>query len=493
MEDGLLIWILLALPAVGACISLIPRSPRVVLRVVCAVVLATAAVAFAAVMVVLRGSRIHVASGWFFLDDLSVFHLAVLMIVYVLSSFFSVGYFRQEPAASHFTSRIARRFGALWLGALWSMILVLMSNNVGIMWVGIEATTLMTAFLICIPVSPTSLEAMWKYLIMCSVGVAFAFIGTLLVAAAAAPAHMPPSETMLWTLLRANAEQLDPGLMKAGFLFLVVGYGTKAGLAPMHNWLPDAHSQAPAPVSAVLSGILLNSALYCILRYVPILEATTNYSGWSRGLLVVFGLVSIFVAGAFIIFQRDAKRMLAYSSVEHIGIIALGVGIGGLGASAALFHMLNHSLAKPVAFFSAGRLGQLYGSNDMTRMEGAIRASRLWGGGFFLSLLALIGVAPFAIFMSEFQIIRASLWNGSNLVAALFLIGIAVVFVGVLRNVTKVLWGVSSLEHTGADSTLLERSIVFLPLAALLLLGLWMPSTLWRFIERAAAIIGGGI
>jgi len=493
MDDGLLIWILLALPAVGAGISLIPRSSRAVLHVVCAVVVATAVVAFMAVAAVLRGSRIHAASGWFFLDDLSAFHLAVLMIVYVLSSFFSVGYFQQEPTASHFTPRFARRFGALWLGALWSMILVFVSNNVGIMWVGIEATTLMTAFLICIPVSATSLEAMWKYLIMCSVGVAFAFIGTLMVAAAAAPAHMPPSDTMLWTLLRANAEQLDPGLMKAGFLFLVVGYGTKAGLAPMHNWLPDAYIQAPAPFSAISSGIMLNTAFFCILRYVPIMEAVTGYSGWSNDILVVFGIVSIFVAGAFIIFQRDAKRMLAYSSIKHIGIIALGVGVGGLGSSAALFHMLNHSLAKPVAFFTAGRLGQLYRNNDMTYMEGAIRASRLWGGGFFLSLLALIGVAPFAIFMSEFQIIRASLWTGATLVAIMFLIGIAVVFVGVMRNVTRVVWGASSLKYDVAPSNLLERSIVILPLAALLLLGLWMPSGLWRFIERAAAIVGGGI
>ena len=253
------------------------------------------------------------------------------------------------------------------------MILVLVSNNLGIMWVGIEATTLLTAFLICIPVSPTSLEAMWKYLIMCSVGVAFAFIGTLLVGAAAAPAQLPPSETLLWTRLQACAGLLDPRLLKAGFLFLMVGYGTKAGLAPMHNWLPDAHSQAPAPVSAVFSGILLNAALYCILRYVPILEAATGHSGWSREILTLFGLVSILVASAFILFQHDAKRMLAYSSVEHLGIITLGMGIGGLGTLAALFHMLNHSLTKTVAFFTAGRLGQLYGSNDMTRMTGALR------------------------------------------------------------------------------------------------------------------------
>jgi len=262
MENSLHLWILLALPAAGAGICLLPGSPRAVLRVVCAGVLATAAAAFAAVSAVLRGVPVRSAAGWFFLDELSAWHLAVLMAVYSLSSLFAVGYFRQDAAARHFPLRTARRFGALWLGSLWSMILVLVSNNLGIMWVGIEATTLLTAFLICIPVSPTALEAMWKYLIMCSVGVAFAFIGTILVGAAAAPAQLPPAETLLWTRLAGSAALLDPRLLKAGFLFLVVGYGTKAGLAPMHNWLPDAHSQAPAPVSAVFSGILLNAALY---------------------------------------------------------------------------------------------------------------------------------------------------------------------------------------------------------------------------------------
>ena len=247
------------------------------------------------------------------------------MMVFVLSSFYAVGYFGQEAAARHFTPRLARRFGALWFGALWAMILVLVSNNLGIMWVGIEATTLLTAFLICIPVSPTSLEAMWKYLIMCSVGVAFAFIGTLLVAAAAAPAHLPPSDTLLWTRLRASAGLLDPRLLKAGFLFLLVGYGTKAGLAPMHNWLPDAHSQAPAPVSAIFSGFLLNAALYCILRYVPL-------AGGGDG---------AFRAGAGTSSRSSASSPSSWParsssssttpsgcspthSVEHMGIIALG-------------------------------------------------------------------------------------------------------------------------------------------------------------------------
>jgi len=207
---------------------------------------------------------------------------------------------------------------------------------------------------------------------------------------------------------------------------------------------------------------------------------------------VLFGLVSILVASAFILFQHDAKRMLAYHSVEHLGIITLGMGIGGLGTPAALFHMLNHSLTKTVAFFTAGRLGQIYGSHDMTGMTGALRASRLWGGGFFVSMLALIGVAPFAVFMSEFQLLRASLGTGAVAAAVLFLAGTAVVFVGALRHVTSVVWGSPSVDPPPAAAPgALEWSLVVVPLAALLLLGLWMPPALWRFIERAAAVVGG--
>ncbi len=230
-------------------------------------------------------------------------------------------------------------------------------------------------------------------------------------------------------------------LLKAGFLFLLVGYGTKAGLAPMHSWLPDAHSQAPSPVSALFSGFLLNSALYCILRYVSLVERATGHSGWSLRLLVVFGAVSIVVAAAFILFQHDLKRLLAYHSVEHMGIIALGMGLGGAGVLGALFHTLNHSLCKTVAFFSAGRLGQMYGTHDMDRIGGALRSAPVWGKGLLLSLLCLIGVAPFAIFMSELQIVSAAAAGGAWWTLGLFLFGVGVVFVGALKHAVSMSWG----------------------------------------------------
>jgi hydrogenase-4 component F len=371
------------------------------------------------------------------------------------------------------------------------MTLVLVSNNLGILWVSVEATTLLTAFLICLHVTPSSLEAMWKYLIMCSVGVAFAFIGTLLVGASAGPARLSGSDALLWTRLSAAAGNLDPTLLKMGFIFLLVGYGTKAGLAPMHGWLPDAHSQAPAPVSAVFSGFLLNSALYCIMRYVPIVESGTGHVGWALDILTVFGLVSILIAAGFIVFQRDAKRLLAYSSVEHMGIIALGLGLGGFGTFAAMFHAANHSICKSVGFFSAGRLGQMYGTHDITKMKGVLRTAPVWGGGFFVSLLALIGVAPFAIFMSEFQILRTALDTGSIVALVLFLAGTSIVFVGALRHAVSVAWEPPDVHIEPEHAGVLDYVLVVLPLAALLALGLYLPDFVSGTFAQAARVIGG--
>jgi hydrogenase-4 component F len=278
-------------------------------------------------------------------------------------------------------------------------------------------------------------------------------------------------------------------LLKAGFLCLLVGYGTKAGLAPMHNWLPDAHSQAPAPVSAIFSGFMLSAALYCILRYIPIVEATAGLAGWGLQLLVLFGIVSILVAAAFIVFQHDIKRLLAYSSVEHLGIIALGLGLGGFGTFAALFHTLNHSIAKSLAFFAAGRLGQTYGTHNITRMSGSLRSAPVWGAGLFGSLLILIGVAPFAIFMSEFQVLKAAVDRRATLSLILFLAGAGIIFVGVLRNGIAMAWGEPSPVSEPERAGKIEVLLVLAPLAVLLVLGLWMPEPLAHFLKQAASIL----
>jgi len=236
--------------------------------------------------------------------------------------------------------------------------------------------------------------------------VAVAFIGTLLIVASTSAAALHGTDALLWTNLRDAVPKLNPALLKAGFIFLVIGYGTKAGLAPMHNWLPDAHSQAPDQCLPSFSGFLLNAALYCILAIFPSSKPQQATPAGEEVFSWWFGLLSIVVAAVFIVAQHDVKRLLAYHSVEHLGIIALGVGIGGFGALAALFHTLNHSLCKAMSFFCAGSLGQIYGTHDMRRMTRVLRVSPVWGSGLIGSLLALIGVAPFALFLSEFLIMK---------------------------------------------------------------------------------------
>jgi hydrogenase-4 component F len=489
MEYNLLFGLLLILPCAGGGLCTLLPAPRRILAVLCATVAASAGILIPIVRRVFTAGPVEAFGGQFYVDALSGYHLCILSMVFIASSIYAWPYFIREVNSGHITVRSLHQFAGLWCGALAAMTLVLISNNLGIMWVGIEATTLLTAFLICIPVKPSSLEAMWKYLMICSIGVAFAFLGTLMVAASASGLHLSLSETLLWTKLRQGAVSLNPMLLKAGFLCLLVGYGTKAGLAPMHSWLPDAHSQAPAPVSALFSGFMLSTALYCILRYLPIVEATAGLAGWAPPLLVLFGIISILVAAAFISFQHNIKRLLAYSSVEHLGIIALGFGLGGLGTFAALFHTLNHSICKTLAFCAAGRLGQIYGTHNMTKMSGSLRSAPVWGAGLFGGLLVLIGVAPFAIFMSEFQVLKAAIDRRATLTLILFLAGGSIVFIGALRHAIAVAWGQASPVSEPERASKVEMLLVLAPLAILLILGLWMPGPLMKILKQAASIL----
>lgn len=483
--------ILIGLPLACGTLCLACRSPQSVMLTIRAGILGTAAAAGFCIWTVLQDGSIAVMYSWFRLDALSAYHLAVMMVVVTLVSLYVPGYFQEEIREGKFSVKVARRFGVLWFGAVATMCSVLISNNIGFMWVGIEATTLVTAFLICIHRTRESIEAMWKYLIICSVGIAFAFMGTLLAGAAANELHLPASQSLLWTTLRDHASGLDPVLLKIAFVFIMVGYGTKAGLAPMHSWLPDAHSQAPAPVSALFSGFMLNAALYCIMRYVPLVEGSSGHAGWSLHLLLFFGLTSILVAAAFIIFQHDLKRLLAYHSVEHLGIIAVGLGLGGLGTFAALLHTLNHSVCKSLAFFAAGRLGQMYGTHDMHEMAGALRAAPVWGKGLFGSLLVLIGVAPFAIFLSELLILRAAAQGGSYWTMGLFLAGAGIVFVGALQHAINIAWGEPATAPECERAGGIDKIIVAVSLGILLVLGLWIPGTISRMINDASLIVGG--
>jgi hydrogenase-4 component F len=487
----LLICSLFVPPLAGLLACLMPLGSRAMLRVnalVAGVQCCSVAVIYAYMG---NTGRLFAFGNNLFIDALSIYHIALVALVFFLSSVYSLSFFTEDINRGAFRPKRARRFGLLWNGFFAILTAVLCSNNLGILWICLEASTLVSALLILTDGHPASIEAMWKYLLLCSVGIAFAFVGTLLLSIAARGTMFPPGETLLWTSLSDKAGMLDGRIMCAAFIFILVGFGTKAGLAPMHTWLPDAHSQAPTPVSSVFSGIMLNCALYCIMRYLPLCEASMGWRGRPHAMLIVFGLVSIIVAAVFIPSQKNIKRLLAYHSVEHIGIIALGLGVGGLGTFAALFHTLNHSVSKTLAFFSAGRLARQYGTYDMTVMKGAIASNPLWGTAFFVSILALLGVAPFSVFMSEFQLVKASIDTGKFLELAVFLFGSIVVFISALRHAVDVSMG---QKAPGLKAPVwFVRDFVIVAVCAMLLLGLgfFMPRGYVDMLKNASCIVEG--
>lgn len=489
MTNEMLFALMLLIPIFAGIISQFATSQRKALLISVSGVFLSALISCRAIYLTLTQGQIFAFSDWVFLDALSVWHLMVMILVFGLSSLFSLVYFGEELREKKLSIQQARIFAGLWSPAMSAMMLVLISNNLGIMWVGMEATTLLTSFLVCVRLTRDSLEATWKYMLICSVGIGFAFLGTMLLRLAAKDLPLDPNQALLWTNLMANTAFLSPALVKAAFIFAMVGYGTKAGLAPMHTWLPDAHSKAPSPVSAIFSGFMLNAALYCIMRYIPITEATLGHSGWALNYLTGFGLFSILMASAFILFQQDIKRFLAYCSVEHLGIIALGLGLGGLGTFAALFHTLNHSLSKSLAFFAAGRLGQAFGTHNIEKMSGSYRISPVWGTGIFASILILIGMAPFSLFMSEFQILKAAIDGNRVLVVLMFLVGTVTVFVGALRYALPLAFGEADPKVESIPTRKLDVFLVAVPLIILLMLGLWMPKPLQSALNRAAAVI----
>jgi hydrogenase-4 component F len=475
----------LAVPAVFAVLAGILRGPRLVLRICVAGSLAAAVATVIAAMGTFTPS-VFESGRQLFLDSLSAFHAVLVVGIFAFSSVYACYYFAPAITSGTFDDRKANRFGVLWFFFLGSMLVTLTSNNIGLMWVGMEATTIASALLVCLDRERAGVRAAWTYLIMCSVAIALALLGIIVISAEARRAGLDGSSVFLWTELSEVAPRLRSGPVRLAFLFALVGFGTKAGLAPMHSWLPEAHGQAPTPVSAVLSGVLLNCALYCLSRFLPIAEATSP--GWATNVLVPFGILSMAVAAVFIVHERDVKRLLAFHSVEHMGIITLGLGFGA--SAAALFHTLNHSVCKMLTFFCAGALAQHFESHDMTRMRGTLRALPLAGGGLLVGLLALIGTPPFSIFMSELWIARVGVERGHLAAVVFFFCAAAIVFVAAFRHAIEMTWpGVQ--PPPGAHPRGVSHLLVVAPLVLLLVTGLWMPPALGKVIARASSVIKG--
>lgn len=452
-----MIWALLLVPAIAGLTALAirPNGPRRLL-------LLLAAVSHAALVAACGIQRPpSVAHGWMAIDAVALLFLGVTSVLFLAVAIYTVGYLAREGRATNraedenelpfpsFRNFSEAMFTACLLLFLASMTWVMVSRHLGLMWVAVEATTLASAPLIYFHRHPRSLEATWKYLLICSVGIALALLGHFFVAVAAraaggAPIHLTIDE------LTAHAASLNPLWLKAAFLFLLVGYGTKMGLAPLHTWLPDAHSEAPSGVSALLSGALLNCAFLAILRAHSLLSAA-GLADFSSDLLVLFGLVSMAVAAVFILGQADYKRMLAYSSVEHMGILALGIGIGGVATFGAMLHVVNHSLTKAMLFLAAGNILAVYRTKSTRHVRGVMRSMPVTGVFWLAGFLAIVGSPPFGPFLSKLTILQGVVDAGRPLVAALYLLALAVVFIGMATIFMRMVYGWPAETPAPAD------------------------------------------
>jgi hydrogenase-4 component F len=435
-------------------------------------------------------------ADWIAVDALGLLVLTIASGLFLTASVYGVGYLAREgpDVRPDFFQRgrlIANEPEAVFVGALLfflaAMSLASVSHHFGLLWVAIEATTLTSAPLIYFHRHQRSLEATWKYLVIGSVGIAVALLGTFFLAASASGTEEGP---VVVEALVSRAASLDPTWLKAAFIAMLVGYGTKVGLAPMHSWLPDAHSEAPSLVSALLSGALLNTAFLGILRTLEVLGAA-GLGDFGRELLLIFGFISMGIGAAFIIQQRDYKRMLAYSSVEHMGIVAIGIGIGGGAPFGAMLHAVNHSVAKAMLFLIAGNILALYRTKTVQEVSGVIGLAPVTGMLWVAGFLAITGTPPFGAFVSEFSILRGAIDDGAWIVAAGFLVLLAAVFVGMASSFLGMAQGEATGVPRGGRESILAVAPPALLGAVALLLGLWVPPGLADVAHEAARAIGG--
>ena len=420
------------------------------------------------------------------IDDLNIVFIVLNTFVGFTTSVFSASYIAHELEIGRLTPGYLRFYHAMYQLMMFGMNLALVANSIGLMWVAVELATLTTVLMVGIYRTPEALEAAWKYFILGSVGIALALFGTILVYMAARPVVGEGLDAMTWTVLVAHANKLDPALLNLAFVFLLLGYGTKVGLAPLHAWLPDAHAEGPTPISAVLSGLLLNVALYALLRF-KILLAATPQALAPGPLLICLGLTSLIFASFMLYRRRDIKRMFAYSSIEHMGIIAFAFGMGGpLANFAGLLHMTMHSLTKSAIFFAVGHIAQVKGTQKIAEIRGLTVTHPVLGWGLVLGVVAIAGMPPLGIFMSEFLVVTSTFARHPWLAIPL-VFGILVAFGALLLRLGGLAFG----TPTGSTAPV-EASYVpmFAHLGLVFVAGIYLPEPLVNWFQNVARLLG---
>ncbi len=470
----------LAIPAIAACVLALVPSYRLSARLNVLASFLTFLAAFS-----LSFHRPE-TGPYVLVDDLNNVFIVLTTFVGFTTSVFSASYIEHELETGRLTPTFLRFYHAMYQVLMFSMNLALVTNNIGVMWVGIELATLTTVLMVGIYRTHEALEAAWKYFILGSVGIALALFGTILVYMAAEPAIGSGTNAMVWTDLVAHAAAFDPALLNLAFVFLLLGYGTKVGLFPLHAWLPDAHAEGPTPISAVLSGLLLNVALYALLRFKMLLAA--NPDALAPGpLMITLGLASLLFAAFMLYRRRDIKRMFAYSSIEHMGIITFAFGMGGpLANFAGLLHMSLHSLTKSAIFFAVGGISQVKGTQNMADMGGLTTTNPVLGWGLVLGVVAIAGLPPLGIFMSEFLVI-SSTFAREPLLAILLVLGILIGIGALFLRINAVAFGEPRGENHKATGSYVP---MVAHLALVLIAGIYLPAPLVEWFQNVAKLLG---
>jgi hydrogenase-4 component F len=438
-------------------------------------------------------AQVEIVAGLGFrVDAFNVYLIVLTAFVGLTTSIFSRPYMQHVQASGRISVLNLRLYHGLYQAFMLTMLVALTTDNLGVLWVAVEGATLATVLLVSLYRTPEAVEAAWKYFILCGVGIALALFGTVLTYFAAQLVLADTESGLTWSVLHAHAAALDPTVMRIAFVFLLVGYGTKVGLVPMHQWLPDAHSEGPTPMSAVLSGLLLNVALYAVVRLKMLVDgslAATDTPHLAGALLMGFGLVSFVVAALFLHRQRDIKRLFSYSSIEHMGLMTFAFGLGGpLATFGALLHMLVHSLTKSAIFVTVGHATHLAGTQSIERIRGLIRTQPAIGWSLLFGVVAIAGFPPFGVFTSEFLLLTATMQTHPWFTVVL-LSGLAIAFAGLFRHLHPMVYGTAPEGQTPVAANLLP---VFVHLGLVLWLGLAIPGFLAEWLDRATTLITGG-
>jgi hydrogenase-4 component F len=427
-----------------------------------------------------------VAHQWFYIDSFNIYLIILTTFIGLTTAIFSRSYMLREVDQGKLSTHRMRLYHSLYQGFIFALLLALMSNNLGLLWVAMEAATLATVLLVSLYRTPEAIEAAWKYFILCGVGIAQALFGTVLLyfaAGQAIPDHH--NEALLWTILYEHANQLEPTVVSIAFVFILVGYGTKVGLVPLHNWLPDAHSEGPTPMSVVLSGLLLNVGLYALVRIKTLVDSSlqTELAGY---LMMGFGLLSFMVAAFFLHRQRDIKRLYSYSSIEHMGLMTFAFGLGTpLATFAALLHMGVHSLSKSALFMTVGYATQTTKTQAIDKMRGLLRTQPTVGWGLLIGTLAIAGFPPFGLFVSEFLLLTTTmkLWPWLTVI---LLLGLVIAFAGLFRHIQDIVY---SEPPAGQIAVPANMWIVAVQLLLVLIVGLAMPPLLANWFEQTTQLL----